>query len=308
MQDRERLTSVRYGAKLRKQNEVQMRIIANVSLALAFLAPLPGQTRGEVERPGPVKIMESPSGVRFALLGEAGKGPAPTVLVFGGGMRAGLEDRSGTLCWILARHGFLSVALDSPCHGEDQRSGEPFGLAGWRDRLEKGEDFLADFLKRTSSVLNHLIRRRVADPGRIVAFGSSRGGFLALHFAAIEPRVGSVVAFAPVTDLLALREFQGTRDQAAARSLDVMELAPKLAGRRLFIQMGHNDERVGGGHAIDFALRVMKLSPYHMKPLQGIWSKDALKLVITPSESRNGHTTYDRAHHDAAAWILRTGE
>ena len=55
----------------------------------------------------------------------------------------------------------------------------------------------------------------------------------------------------------------------------------------------------GGGHAIDFALRVMKLSPYHMKPLQGIWSKDALKLVITPSESRNGHTTYDRAHHDA---------
>ena len=282
-----------------------MRIIANVSLALAVVAPLPGQTRTEVERPGSVKILESPSGVRFALLGEAGERPAPTVLVFGGGMRAGLEDRSGTLCWILARHGFLSVALDSPCHGEDQRSGEPFGLAGWRDRLEKGEDFLAEFLKRTTSVLDYLIRKRITDPEWIVAYGSSRGGFLALHFAAVDPRIGTVVAFAPVTDLLALREFQGFRDKAAARSLDVMELAPKLAGRRLFIQMGHNDERVGGGHAIDFALRVMELSPYHMKPLQGIWSKDALKLVITPSESRNGHTTYDRAHHDAAEWILR---
>ena len=286
-----------------------MRIIANVSLALAVVAPLPGETRTEVERPGRVKILESHSGVRFALLGETGERPAPTIFVFGGGMRPGLEGRSGTLCWILARHGFLSVALDSPSHGDDQRSGEPFGLAGWRDRLEKGEDFLADFLKRTSSVLDYLIQKRITDPEWIVAYGSSRGGFLALHFAAVEPRIGSVVAFAPVTDLLALREFQGTRNKAAARSLDVMELAPKLAGRRLFIQMGHNDERVGGRHAIDFALRVMELSPYHMKPLRGIWSEDALKLVITPSESRNGHTTYDRAHHDAAEWILRgTGE
>ncbi len=285
-----------------------MRIIAIVSLALVVLMPLPGQTRREVERPGPVKVLESPSGVRFALLGEEGEWPAPTILVFGGGMRSGLEARSGTMCWILARHGFLAVALDSPSHGEDQRPGEPYGLAGWRYRLEKGEEFLADFLKRTSSVLNHLIRQRVTDPERIVAFGSSRGGFLALHFAAVEPRIGTVVAFAPVTDLLTLQEFQGTRNKAAARSLDVMKLAPKLAGRRVFIQMGHNDLRVGGRHAIDFGLRLMKLSPYHMKPLQGIWSGDAMKLVITPSESPNGHTTYDRAHHDAAAWILRAGE
>lgn len=285
-----------------------MRIIAFASLALVVLTPLPGQTRSDMERPVQVKVLESPSGVRFALLGEAGERPAPTILVFGGGMRSGLEGMSGTMCWILARHGFLSVALDSPCHGEDQRSGEPYGLAGWRDRLDKGEEFLADFLKKTSSVLNHLIRQRVTDPERIVAFGPSRGGFLALHFAAVEPRIGTVVAFAPVTDLLALREFQGTADKAAARSLDVMALAPKLAGRRLFIQMGHNDLRVGGHHAINFALRLMKLSPDHMKPLQGIWSGDAIKLVITPSENPNGHTTYDGAHHDAADWILRSGE
>ena len=285
-----------------------MRVIAIFSLALGVLAPLPGQTRNEVEKPGPVTVLESPSGVRFALLGEAGERPAPTILVFGGGMRSSLEGRSGKMCWILARHGFLSVALDSPCHGEDQRPGEPYGLAGWRDRLEKGEEFLADFLQKTSSVLNHLIRQRVTDPERIVAYGPSRGGFLALHFAAVEPRIGAVVAFAPVTDLLALREFRGTADKAAARSLDVMALAPKLAGRRLFIQMGHNDLRVGGHHAIDFALRLMKLSPAHMKPMQGTWSGDALKLVITPSENPNGHTTYDGAHHDAADWILRSGE
>ena len=154
-----------------------MRTIYIFPLAVAVMMPLPGETPREVERPGRVKVLESPSGVRFALLGESGERPAPTILVFGGGMRSGLEGRSAKMCRILARHGFLAVALDSPCHGEDQRPGEPYGLAGWRDRLEKGEEFLADFLKKTSSVLNHLIRQQVTDPERIVAFGPSRGGF-----------------------------------------------------------------------------------------------------------------------------------
>ena len=54
-----------------------MRIIYIDSVAFVVLTPLSGQTRSEVESPGRAKVLESPSGLRFALLGEAGERPAP---------------------------------------------------------------------------------------------------------------------------------------------------------------------------------------------------------------------------------------
>ncbi len=283
-----------------------MRITVICPLTVFILFAFTGYTRGQVESPGPARIMESPSGIRFALLGKKAVRPSPTLVVFAGAMRRALEEKSAnTLGWILAQHDFLSVALDIPCHGDDQRPGEPPGLSGWRHRLEKGENFLAEFLPRVSTVLDFLIQEEYVDPKRIVAFGPSRGGFMALHLAAVEPRIGAVVAFAPVTDLLALREFGDMKDPALALPLDVMSLAPKLATRHLFIQIGHNDLRVGSRHAVDFALKLMELSPSHMKPMQDIWSEEVLKLVITPSESPGGHSTYNKAHPDAATWILR---
>jgi hypothetical protein len=40
---------------------------------------------------------------------------------------------------LLAKRGYLSVSVDLPCHGDEVKDKERPGLAGWRDRLEKGE-------------------------------------------------------------------------------------------------------------------------------------------------------------------------
>jgi hypothetical protein len=95
-----------------------------------------------------------------------------------------------------------------------------------------------------------------------------------------------------------------SNSQAAAR-LDVMTLTPKLTGRPIWLSISYNDERVGTRHAIDFALRLMELSPAYRKPMTGSWSDDAIKLILSPAEGAKGHSTYAAAHEEAAAWLLR---
>jgi dienelactone hydrolase len=275
-------------------------------LLAATCAPTNSQTVVKPARLAEATMLRTPSGVEFAIVGAKGARPAPTLFVLGGAARDTVENEtSNRIGWLLAKHGFLSVALDIPCHGKDQRLGEPPGLAGWRARLEKGEQLLTEFTRRLSSVIDFLVREGYADPARLGVTGPSRGGFIALHSAAAESRLRFAIAFAPVTDLLALREFQGIADPAPARALDVMRLLDKLVDRLIWVSIGHNDERVGTRHAIDFALQLMELSPLHKKPMTHFWSGDDIRLVVTPSEGASGHSSYRMAHDEAAAWVLR---
>jgi len=264
-----------------------------------------GQSPVESRRLGTAEVLQTPSGIPFAMIGAKKEHPAPLLIVFGGAMRDALEDEdSNTLGWILAGHGFLSICLDLPSHGAEEKPGQPSRLAGWRHRLENGENFLPPFFSKIRSVVDYLVGEGYADPHRIGVYGSSRAGFMALHFAATEPRVRYVVALCPVTSLLALQEFKGMEANELTRSLDVMTLAEKLADRALWICIGHDDRRVDTRHAIDFALKVMELSPLHKKPMAHFWSGEDMKLTITPSEGPSGHSTYNTAHEEAAAWVL----
>jgi pimeloyl-ACP methyl ester carboxylesterase len=158
------------------------------------------------------RLVTTPYGIRFRLAGDRGQRPAPTLFMFGSSAQESVEMESfNTLGFILARDGFLSVGLDAPGHGEDMRSGEPAGLAAWRTRLEAGEDFLGGFVGRFTAVLDYLVKEGYSDSNRVAVCGSSRGGFLALHAAANDPRARAIVVFAPVTDLLQVREFKGMK-------------------------------------------------------------------------------------------------
>ena len=133
----------------------------------------------------------------------------------------------------LAEQGYLCVTIDIPGHGEQHRADEPEGLAGWRYRLVQDVNLVAETNRRLSEVLDFLIATGCTDPARIAACGTSRGGFLAMQFTAAEPRIKCVAAFAPVTDLLALREFDGAGNNALVTSLSVINQAEKLAEKYL---------------------------------------------------------------------------
>jgi dienelactone hydrolase len=239
--------------------------------------------------------LQTPSGARFALLGEKGAAPAPTLFVFA-------TDQAGTLTnpqfnkvgSLLASRGFLCVSLDVPCHGADVRPGEKAGdLSGWRARLEKGEDLVAPFTRRVSEVLDYLVKEGFTDPARVAAAGTSRGGFIALHCAAAEPRIKAVVAFAPVSDLNALREFKGTTAKDAADVLHTARLAPRLAGRSVWLCIGNHDERVSTDDAIATTRAIVRAAAEKKLPLD-------VELFVTATP---GHTIHKTAHDEAAAWL-----
>ena len=112
-----------------------------------------------------------------------GAGPFPTVIVHPPG--GGLATEMKGVIRDLARHGYLSVAVDYQrfLDGHFQRN-----TFAWR---EPSDPFAALELVRAEPRI---------DRGRIAALGFSQGGIYSLLMAAYSPDVKAVVAYYPVTD------------------------------------------------------------------------------------------------------------
>jgi len=240
-----------------------------------------------------IHILETHSGIRFGCLGEKPTSPAPTLIVIGNELEYSLTNNEiNEVGKLLESCGVKCFAIDVPCHGADQREQEPEGLKGWRSRLENEENMVLDFKQRISEVLNFLIQQGYSDSGKIGLAGTSRGGFLALHFMAAEPRVRCAVAFAPVTELTVLEEFHGLELHPLTRSLDLIHQSVKLAGKPMWMCIGNNDWRVGTDRLMKFTHSVSSLVS------KGIIAP--VELHVMPTD---GHYTHTSAHSEAAAWL-----
>ncbi len=237
----------------------------------------------------------TPGGVEYGIWGTSGEKPAPTLMIFSGSIENTLSKPYFRQCGnALSEKGYLCVSIDLPCHGKEAIKGEPSGIAGWNHRIAKGENIVEEFQKRASEVLDHLIETKIADPNRIAAAGTSRGGFLAIQFAAHDERVNCVAGFAPVTNLTALREFAGNEELPLVTRLSLESQAKRLAGKPVWVIIGDRDERVSTRSAMDFAMALSSEAVAKDVPSQ-------LELHVV-SEPR-GHTTPKGAAEQAAIWV-----
>jgi pimeloyl-ACP methyl ester carboxylesterase len=159
-----------------------------------------------------------------------------------------------TLCQFLVPLGWACLSLDLPSHGANIQKGEPEGIAGWRWRVDKGQDFVAQnnaaVADSLSWVKTHLGDKIRTDADIVIA-GISRGGFLAGHYAVTDSRVSTVGLFSPVTNLSLLTEFSSPPESAAVqRILRPLDLATEttsaeLATKNVWAIIGDRDTRVG---------------------------------------------------------------
>lgn len=247
-----------------------------------------------------ITVLHTANGVRFGILGGKRASPEPTLFMFAYTMESTLKRKDfSTVAHILGKHGYLCVSLDLPCHGRDTKQSEPPDrLSCWAERIEKGDNFVASFMPKLSAVLDFLVQEGFTDPHRVAACGASRGGFIALHFAANDPRVRCVFAFSPVTDLMALSEFAGVEgDSGALRlatSLALVNSAEKLAGRPIWMTIGDYDLRVSTDDTIAFSRRLVEVSIAKGKPAN-------VELHVMTNLD---HSVPPDAPEQAAAWIL----
>jgi|SRR5579883_1977562 len=247
--------------------------------------------------PVPVRLHRTDGGIRFGTVGDLPSEPAPVIFVFAKDIHTALSDADfARVAWLLQRHSFLAVTLDLPCHGEDLRPGEPPRLDGWAARVRNGDPLVEDFTARVSAVADHLIRIKAANPDRIAAYGVSRGGFLALHVAAADPKFRTIAAFAPVTDLAKLSEFKGLEDNVLVRRLAAINLAGRLRERRIWIAIGSKDDRVGTDSAVALARALARSGEKDVTP--------DITLLVGPWP---GHGILDvGVQRQAAEWIETT--
>ena len=220
--------------------------------------------------------------------------PQPTLFVFAGTRVDTLNPSVpyNDVGRILEDKKWLVVTLDLPCHGIDRRPNEPDSLDGWRYRHVMGEDFIDAFNVKCSAVLDYLIANRYTRPTQVYVAGTSRGGFLAMHWACHDKRVRGVAAFAPVTTTLALSEYaNSTFPLPVIPSMSLTNYAQKLSGVPVKMWMGPADERVGTSNAIALVGAV-----------QAQYLYADFECRIQPAI---GHTVPHEAHEEAAGWLCK---
>ncbi|HVU87574.1 MAG TPA: alpha/beta fold hydrolase [Pirellulales bacterium] len=242
-----------------------------------------------------VQINQTKDGVRFGTWSLEVARPAPLLLVLANSIEGTLGDPYFRQCGNqLAQQGFVCASLDLPCHGQERHAGEPEGMDGWRQRFDKGEDFIGRFVNRAKLVLDHLINERIADPQKIALVGTSRGAFAAAHLMAADPRVQCAALIAPLIEFETLVEFHAPEKPEALQAQSLIALAPRLAGRRIWIVIGDQDARVGTDRAIALARNLTTAACAQHKPSQ-------VELHVLPEP--RGHTTPAGAAEASAVWI-----
>lgn len=167
------------------------------------------------------------------------------------------EGRYGAAGRIFLEHGHRVASFDLPAHGE-RLDGKVGGIAGLAHRVAAGQDPFAEFVHDGRAVIDECIRRGLAEAGRVVVAGVSRGGYFALRLAAADRRIAAVAAFAPVTDWRVVNEFNALKDSPVLAALALENFSGQLAGRRIYLAIGNHDLRTGSDVCTRFVLALME--------------------------------------------------
>ena len=146
--------------------------------------------------------------------------------------------------------------------------------------LEAGIDGFEMWQRRVDLVIDAVIERGLATPGKIVFMGSSRHGFGVLYGTARNEKIDAAVVIGPVIYWPWLKEFKGMDKHPLIRKHDLYDLVDRFPPQPLQVQQGYADERIGQHH--NERLAAMLKEAYEANGVPD-------RLTLTPMEIR-GHS------------------
>ena len=189
----------------------------------------------------------------------------------------------------------FSFTLPGHGPGLDNRK----AIAYWAEEIGKGRNLMQTFVNMAIQNIDYLVELGMVDPHRIGAAGLSRGGFAAAHLAAKDPRIKSILGFAPLTDLHILEEFQELVHHPLVEALSLKSIVGELADKHLRFYIGNRDERVGTSNCFEF-IRALADKAYgrrHRSP--------PIEMMINPSIGHKGHGTSPEIFKDGISWLKK---
>jgi alpha-beta hydrolase superfamily lysophospholipase len=127
-------------------------------------------------------------GIAYHLWLPVGPGPHPAVVVLHGA--GSQKENHADFARAAINHGFVALTFDNRGHGESEG--------------ELGPRVVADVQR----LVRMLADRSEVDARRIAVRGSSMGGLLALHVAAVSDEVAAVVAICPASEQMMLEDMR----------------------------------------------------------------------------------------------------
>lgn len=183
-------------------------------------------------------------------------------------------------------------SITIPCHEEPYEKEE--AMTYWREAALEGNDLLTPFFSQVSHVVKQLFAENIVT--KCGFMGLSRGGFVALHIAALLEEIEFLSLFAPMTDLQAIVEFSDLPSSFLDRFSPV-NVAKSLAKKRVRISMGNADKRVGTKSAITFFQHLCQSAVD-----EGIRLPNH-ELHVVPSIGYRGHGTDQKQFIEGALWL-----
>jgi dienelactone hydrolase len=245
------------------------------------------------------RILKTRSGSTVYFKGpEASLGPLPALFYFAlSGEESLCLDPYNQIAAFLSDAPLRIYSLTLPWHGKDYDHTK--AMAHWAHEVELGSTFIREFVNESVATIHDLTEEGWIEPGKIAVSGLSRGGFIASHIAAANPKIGSLLAFAPLTQLSYAQHFETSEGLAFADALNVHHLVDKLIHTHVRFYIGNRDLRVGTELSFQFIRDLAKTAyEHHIRSPQA-------ELIISPSIGHKGHGTAPGVFLDGANWIKR---
>src|SRR5262249_15609357 len=147
--------------------------------------------------------------------------------------------------------------------------------------------------------IDWLTTQKIVLPEKMATGGLSRGGFVATHIASRLPFIQTVLGFAPLTELMQLKEFADIPHlQRRAEELNLLHLVDNLTHVRNFrFYIGNLDKRVDTDACYHFVRRLAITG--HDKHAR----RQKIELMVTQSIGHNGHGTDPHIFEQGSAWV-----
>lgn len=245
----------------------------------------------------PHKIPSSTCLEIYATEANLAAGPAPAFFYFAlTGNESLSQDPYNQPIHYLEGSPIRSFSFDLPFHGEKLSPSE--AIEQWEEELLAERDFIEPYLAAAQQNIAYLIDEGFIDPARIAVGGLSRGAFIAAHLAAREPRIKTLLGFAPLTQVGWDREWRRRHAEAAlAKKYDLHHIAAQLVGRKVRFYIGNRDNRVGTSVCYKFIEKLAETS------YQQGFRSPPVDLIITSSIGHKGHGTSPSTFRDGADWL-----